>query len=536
MSLMTTYTEFPKSATIPTGAIFVEVSVFNTTASGCLTVDNVCLVSALLPCTSDVTPPVLSSCPVSFTVTSPSPATWSAPTAVDNCTSNVVPVATNSSNTVVTSGIILPVGTHTITYKATDSANNSTTCSFVVTVVLPSTPCTGNLLVNSDFELYSGGLFSSWGNAGTVNNSASPQSGTKAAEICSNAGRVFQTYPLNGLTGTLNLKANAKGSQASMTGNLQIKFMNASYTPIGTLFTEPMSLMTTYTEFPKSATIPTGAIFVEVSVFNTTASGCLTVDNVCLTNVAAASCLGNKVVNESFESYTSNGFDQWPKEGTVSISTTPRTGTKAAEICSNLGRVFQTYSLNGLTGSLSLQAYAKGSQTSMTGLLQLKFMNASYNTVGILQNEVIALQSTYGIHSKSAIIPAGAAYVEVSVFNTTSSGCLTVDDVCLISVPTQLVESPVQQYPEKNTLPDAFWIYPNPASSYLTLHFSNPIEENTNIELIDNFGRVRLQKMGNNLKESQMDLSNFEPGIYYVRVHSPSIRTVLKKIVVEQGR
>src|SRR5260221_422276 len=101
----------------------------------------------------DNTPPVIAGCPSNITVntgagrtTCDQTATWTAPTATDNCamqsfTSNYAPGAT------------FPKGTTTVTYTATDSSGNTSTCSFTVTVIDNTPPviagCPSNITVNT---------------------------------------------------------------------------------------------------------------------------------------------------------------------------------------------------------------------------------------------------------------------------------------------------------------------------------------------------------------------------------------------------
>lgn len=80
--------------------------------------------------------PVIINCPVDFTVytgpgrtTCDQVATWTEPTATDNCGGAVSWVRSHIP------GSIFPVGTTTVTYTATDGSGNSATCSFVITVI-----------------------------------------------------------------------------------------------------------------------------------------------------------------------------------------------------------------------------------------------------------------------------------------------------------------------------------------------------------------------------------------------------------------
>jgi HYR domain/GEVED domain len=85
-------------------------------------------------CTTDAVPPVFANCPTNISATTSgtdAAATWTPPTATDNCTTT--PTVTSSHN----SGAIFPIGTTTVTYTATDAKNNRSTCVFTVTVTNP---------------------------------------------------------------------------------------------------------------------------------------------------------------------------------------------------------------------------------------------------------------------------------------------------------------------------------------------------------------------------------------------------------------
>jgi hypothetical protein len=86
----------------------------------------------------DAQAPVIAGCPSDVLVntgasatTCDATATWTVPTATDNCTATSNLVWSNNHNP----GDVFPVGTTTVTYTATDAAGNvSNTCSFNVTV------------------------------------------------------------------------------------------------------------------------------------------------------------------------------------------------------------------------------------------------------------------------------------------------------------------------------------------------------------------------------------------------------------------
>ncbi|MBA4053163.1 MAG: hypothetical protein C0490_00470, partial [Marivirga sp.] len=109
---------------------------------------NVCC----LPASMETIPPVISSCPVSFSVNLPSsscstPVTWTPPSATDNCTLGSF-VRTHSP------GDNFPLGNTQVVYTATDSYGNSSTCSFTVTVkdITPPviTGCPANITASAN--------------------------------------------------------------------------------------------------------------------------------------------------------------------------------------------------------------------------------------------------------------------------------------------------------------------------------------------------------------------------------------------------
>ena len=103
----------------------------------------------------DDTKPTISGCPANITLTSQTGnpatctqiATWTAPTAADNC---AVASLTSTHN----SGDAFPVGTTTVTYTATDVNGNTETCSFTVTVIDDTKPtisgCPANITLTSE--------------------------------------------------------------------------------------------------------------------------------------------------------------------------------------------------------------------------------------------------------------------------------------------------------------------------------------------------------------------------------------------------
>lgn len=98
---------------------------------------------------------VIAGCPTNITLNSdPSIcgaiATWTPPTATDNCSL----VSFTSTHT---SGAVFPIGTTTVTYIATDAAGLNSYCTFTVTVVDNQVPvllnCPSDMIVSANFNM-----------------------------------------------------------------------------------------------------------------------------------------------------------------------------------------------------------------------------------------------------------------------------------------------------------------------------------------------------------------------------------------------
>ncbi|GIV31517.1 MAG: hypothetical protein KatS3mg029_0868 [Saprospiraceae bacterium] len=99
----------------------------------------------------DNAPPALSSCPADTTVHVPNgissaSVSWVPPSASDNCPGVLLSSTHNP-------GDAFPVGTTTVTYTATDGAGNTTTCSFMVTVVENPPPPSDMALIIGDVQV-----------------------------------------------------------------------------------------------------------------------------------------------------------------------------------------------------------------------------------------------------------------------------------------------------------------------------------------------------------------------------------------------
>jgi HYR domain/Secretion system C-terminal sorting domain/Domain of unknown function DUF11 len=229
------------------------------------------------PCSPDVTRPVLTACPANInltTVGTSAVATWTAPTATDNCPGSVT--VTGSA----TSGQTFAEGVTTVIYTARDAANNTTACAFTVRVTSDNTTCEDNLIRNPGFEPYQD-FWNQDSGTGSITSSEFPHSGSWAVKICTGPTRLYQTVTGAATATQYNLKAWVLGTGGG-SGVMYLKFMNSQFTPLSTDFLPVQGAF--YTQFNISKLSPVGTAFIEVGFIRNNTTGCIYVDDVCLTS------------------------------------------------------------------------------------------------------------------------------------------------------------------------------------------------------------------------------------------------------------
>ncbi|MBX2898917.1 MAG: HYR domain-containing protein [Cyclobacteriaceae bacterium] len=151
----------------------------------------------------DTTPPVISGCPANIIVSAAANckafASWTAPTALDNC-------AVQSFTSTHAAGSEFNLGTTTVTYTALDAAGNSSTCTFTVTVIDTTPPvisgCPANINVSAAANCKA---FASW-TAPTASDNCAVQSftSTHASGSEFNLGTTTVTYTASDAAGNLS--------------------------------------------------------------------------------------------------------------------------------------------------------------------------------------------------------------------------------------------------------------------------------------------------------------------------------------------
>lgn len=237
------------------------------------------IVNVVNACLSDTTRPTITNCPANITVVATNgtsaTATWTAPSVSDNCSG-----ATLTSN--FASGAAFGIGATTVVYTATDARGNQNTCSFTVTVNKSAVAtCAGNIVLNPSFE----SDFTDWftTDVTTVSIVNDVNSGAKAARLCGDNKPVLSKLtPLVG--GTYTASVFAKISGAPTTAVVGIEFYDAAGVVLPTLRITRAVTATTYGATTFTFTKPATASNFAFIANKTGTTGCLLVDDVCITN------------------------------------------------------------------------------------------------------------------------------------------------------------------------------------------------------------------------------------------------------------
>ncbi len=229
-------------------------------------------------CASDTTRPVIAGCPVDITkvqVGGSATATWTAPTATDNC--STVSLFSN-----YISGAAFPLGTTPVVYTAVDERGNAATCKFNVIVQVATTAtCAGSILTNTSFETGFTDWFTTDVTTVSIVNDAT--SGANAAMLCGNDKPILSKLTAL-IGGTYTVTVQAKIAGAPTTAFVGIEFYDATGVVIPTArITKPVTA-TTYGAITFTFTKPAAASNFAFIANKTGATGCLTIDDVCVTN------------------------------------------------------------------------------------------------------------------------------------------------------------------------------------------------------------------------------------------------------------
>lgn len=183
----------------------------------------------------DNTPPAVTGCPSNITVnTGPGnsncsqTATWTAPTATDNCDGSITPYFVSH-----TPGSVFPVGNTTVTYKFKDILNNESICSFTVTVVDNTPPVISGCPGNQNLQVNQAGCTATatWTEPSATDNCTAPltwYSRSHAPGSTFSGGTTTVTYKFKDATGNESICS----FTITVTGTVNASIADAyAYTP-----------------------------------------------------------------------------------------------------------------------------------------------------------------------------------------------------------------------------------------------------------------------------------------------------------------
>jgi hypothetical protein len=321
-------------------------------------------------CDIDQTNPVITGCPSNIfvaTTSNSAVATWTPPTATDNCilqsfSSNYLP------------GVAFPVGTTIVVYTATDIKGNVSNCNFSVTVA-NAPGCTSNTLpANNATEINPVSVALSW----------SPAVNATAYDVY-----LGTSSPPTTLVGT-----NVSTSTFTVTNLLG----NTNYY---------------WYIVPKNAAGNATGCASNATKFTTSSGAC---------NVCAGNLLTNGCFNDGLNTYTVAG-------GTNIISTGAYAGTFAAELCGSAGSLVSNSPATPAY-QYKWSVYAKISATGVCGNLIISFLNSSGVVISTAQT-VAVTSTAYQLYNLTGVSPAGTASVRLTAAKCGAAGCLTIDEMCL---------------------------------------------------------------------------------------------------------
>ncbi|MBS9462590.1 choice-of-anchor D domain-containing protein [Flagellimonas sp. 389] len=374
----------------------------------------------------------------------------------------------------------------------------------------------GNLLSNGDFEDPSK---TPWTNAGTVvDDQTNARSGSKALRLflpqdTPEGSRFFgavQTVPVQPL-GQYSVQGYFKGERTSETGafRILIKFLDAGNNEIGQATSNFFANSPSYKLMTTSFTTPEGCTQVEVTPQILAATGTAWFDDIEMadnSNSEPTSILRNGDFNSGQKSPWTNG-------GTVETDIVNAQGAE-----SPIMRLFR--SSKGFSGSRQLVKINEGSTYNLSGkvkrsltegfsrfFVQFVDENGSYIQDGNGKNITKATQfGSFGgvdltykfIGLNNIVPPTGTANMEINLQLFNGTGSVWWEDIRLEEIlPATSSTALRASIPIESIDSDGlFALYPNPASEYVTVSFSELQRESgltkeiIKVRIYDMTGRV----------------------------------------------
>ena len=500
------------SAIVPNlaaGGYYVKVTVLGAGGiwpSICEVLQPVTVTSSANPCTTDVTPPVLSACPANMnltTATTTAIASWIAPTATDNCSTPSV-IFTTSATTGLTNGGAFPIGTTTVRYTATDAKNNTSTCSFTVAVT-QSSSCTTDIVrpvltacpANMNLTTATTTAIASW-------------TAPTATDNCSTPSVIFTTSATTGLTnggafpiGTTTVRYTATDAKNN-TATCRFTITVTQQSTGGDICTQPAANIVGSTNAITIKSITTSAAHIQIfnSAWSPVYSQQTNTPTVTIPNLAA----GGYIVKVTV--LGAGGL--WP-----AVCDVQQTVTVAPVVASQSQAI------------LDLEAYTEPTRTFIewvnnTGNINDYFTvekadnkTGNFEPLAIVNNKSVDKDMTHYVAYDNAPTEGDNSYrIQITHHDgsTKVSGIKTVQFKGLYTVR----------------------LFPNPVNDILTLDLSNYKNHNVEVYIYNYFGHLQMVRKMDKVTNALFDIpvSDIETGSYRVRIQSKNRRAVTQSVMI----
>ena len=472
----------------------------------CEVIQNVTVTSGQNSCTTDVTPPILTACPSTINLTTGTTtaiATWTAPTATDDCSTPSVSFTTHPT-TGLTNGSAFPIGITTVTYTATDAKNNTTTCAFNIMVTQSSTCTTDN--IPPVLTACPGNM-----NLTTATTSATATwTAPTATDNCSTPSVSFVTSPTAGLTngsafpiGTNTVTYTATDAKNNTT-TCRFTITVTQQTTGADICAQPAANIVGASNTIIINGITTASAHIQV--FTNTWVGVLTqltnTTTVTIPNLAA----GGYIVKIS----VLGAGGKWP--AICNIQQNVMVGSILAS---------QSQAI------LALEAHAEPTRSVIEWVNNTGNIN-DYFTVEKADNKTGVFESLKIVNNKSfdKDMTHYVAYDE-----TPNEG----DNSYRITLmhndgSTKVSGIKTVQFKGLYTVR----LFPNPANDVLTLDLSNYKNQNVEVYFYNYFGHLKWVKKIDKVTDAllEMPVSNIETGNYQVRIQSKHRRAVTQPVII----
>jgi hypothetical protein len=484
-------------------------------------------------CLNDVTPPTIAGCPANIyvlTANNSAPAQWTKPTVTDNCTTSTISFV-NTHNP----GGSFPLGNTTVTYTATDSANNTAKCTFIVNITQQGTggggnfTCTGNVLQNPSFE----NNLTSWDGSGGVI-ASDFVSGIKSLSLCTIGSVARQTLAAQaGKQYQLTWKG--KTPSTTQTVGVMLKFMSNSWLVLGSEYLD-FNSPGVFAAGAILKTAPVGTFWMEVS-FNKQNTGCITIDDVCLIEATTNPPTGG---TPNCTAVSDLPWEEWISS--VKIGSIEKTSSKSPySNVINAPFALSKTNANAITLQSSWSYFTFDEywrvwidynhdnifQTTEKAYEGIIAKPANGTTSKTLSSVITVPASALTGTAKMRVVMRRGAYPEAC--GSIAQG--EVEDF-LVNISQNLIAGTTRTIEDDGDAPN-FILYPNPATNQVNINLKK--EQNLVLaKLINQYGQVINTLTSADLTDNSLtfDLATVNDGVYFVELEIKGSRKLVKKLVV----